>query len=226
MDRHRTVEEVEDLRGRWASDHPGPKELYIKWPLLSLAVALILLGGMVDSLAFYQGHEQWFFFFWLHLPAVLLHHFEENMFSGGFRRWFNREVFHSRNTFFPLSRKGAFFLYFPTTLFFLTVAAWIGVLWPWVGMAALFASMFHAYLHLGFSFTARRYIPGLITSMVFLLPVSISAAYLALSRQWISWIELVCALSIGVVLNAFIPLFLKGLTQKMPEFMEAPPERE
>jgi len=213
------------MSGQEPTGDAGPLGLYDRWPYISLVMGLTAIAAAALCRHWFPGNERWFFFLWLHLPCFMLHQFEEYGWPGGFRPWWNRAVFGSRNEEFPLSRAMAQRINFPTLYLLFGGGGLAGVWVPWVGMIPLFATLTNGYFHISYAIATRSYVPGVVTSLLLYLPLTGWAAYhFATDGELGPW-QLALAWALGVAVN--VPVFLNGwrLVDRNPELLEAPGRR-
>ncbi|MBD81147.1 MAG: hypothetical protein CL840_19675 [Crocinitomicaceae bacterium] len=111
---------------------------YKNWP------KLILPASMLVCLLFYLK-QGWFFrnndwVCWIHLPILMIHQFDEYVFPGGFKEWFNLHFWKSNDVDFPLdwktSAKVNVLGWIPVTLMALVGSKWSGMFlfFPFIGI--------------------------------------------------------------------------------------------
>jgi hypothetical protein len=151
----------------------------------------------------------------------MFHQFEEYAVPGGFREWWNTEVFHSRNPDFPLSKRLTMHANFPALYAGFGILGLLGAgVAPWLGMIALFATMTNAYFHISYAIAIGRYVPGVVTSLALYLPLAGWATYHFARTGEISPGRFALALAIGIALN--VPVFgsARAIIHRHPEQLE------
>lgn len=172
------------------------------WPKAALALAVIL--GCLLFL-----HRGWFFrnadwVFWVHVPVLMLHQFEEYGYPGGFKEWWNLHLWGSGDENFPLDWTTSAKVniaggWIPYTIMALIGSNWDGALIviPFIG---IMGSLHNAWFHLTYSVT-DTYSPGTVTSLVLYLPLTSYASYRFFATGQISVLELVVAFVIGGLIH-------------------------
>ena len=144
---------------------------------------------------------------WLQLPIFMLHEFEEYVLPGGFKSFFNHDtVFASpepgNNT--PLSDGYVFFVNIVTVWGWAILGALLAPVAPWVGFGlVLWNVAINCVQHtVIFQIRHEGYNPGLITTMLLLLPFSTFIIIYVIQNGVLSPIDWVLAavLGIGVVI--------------------------
>lgn len=114
---------------------------------------------------------------WLQLPILMVHEFEEYVFPGGFKSFFNHDtVFASPEPGddTPLSEGYVFFVNIVTVWGWAIAGALLAGVAPWVGFGlVVFNAGVNCVQHtVLFQIKHEGYNPGLITTMLLLLPFS------------------------------------------------------
>lgn len=138
----------------------GQLETHGRWPLVAGA-ALLPVAALSVS---YPGLRP--------LAALFAHQTEEWVWPGGFLPWINQTVIGSDDPEFPIDRRAGFAINvgFGWGLSLTALAGPAGT----VPLTALYVShLGNAGLHIGWAVRNRRYDPGLVTSVVTLLPTAI-----------------------------------------------------
>ncbi|MCB9451255.1 MAG: HXXEE domain-containing protein [Anaerolineaceae bacterium] len=150
--------------------------------------------------------------FWLIMPVGLLHTVEEYILPGGFIPWFNHTVCYSSDDFLPLSARRAFITDGSAALFILPVLILItiGVLPIWIAFFMAMALFQNAYMHLGEMIKQGRYSPGVITSVLLIIPVYSWLSYFYMTEGIISPLELAGAFTAGAFMNGIFYTFLRN----------------
>ncbi|MEI6623754.1 MAG: HXXEE domain-containing protein [Actinomycetes bacterium] len=140
---------------------------------------------------------------WLQLPIIMLHEFEEYVLPGGFRSFFNHDtVFASPtpgdNT--PLSEGYVFFVNIVTVWVWAIAAALLAGIAPWVGFGlVVFNAGVNCIQHsVIFQIKHEGYNPGLITTMLLLLPFSTFITIYVIQNNVLSPIDWVLSFVLGL----------------------------
>jgi hypothetical protein len=140
---------------------------------------------------------------WLQLPIMMLHEFEEYVLPGGFKSFFNHDtVFASSapgdNT--PLSEGYVFFVNIVTVWGWAIVGALLAGIAPWVGFGlVVFNAAVNCIQHsVIFQIKHEGYNPGLITTMLLLLPFSTFITIYVIQNDVLSPLDWVLAVLLGM----------------------------
>ncbi|HQZ84186.1 MAG TPA: HXXEE domain-containing protein [Actinomycetota bacterium] len=169
-------------------------------------LAPILLTVLIT--ARFQGWDipTYTWLLWLQLPVMMLHEFEEYVLPGGFRSFFNHDtIFASSvpgdNT--PLSEGYVFFVNIVTVWGWAIAGALLAGVAPWVGFGlVVFNAGVNCIQHsVLFQIKHEGYNPGLITTMILLLPFSTFITIYVIQNDVLTSIEwaLSVVLGLGVV---------------------------
>jgi hypothetical protein len=112
--------------------------------------------------------------FWAPLPIYFWHQTEEWVWPGGFLPWFNRTVLESDEDEFPITRRMGLFINAGMGWGLAGVAGVRGIRSPLLGAVVLGQIAGNAALHVYLTARARRYTPGIATSVALLGPVGIA----------------------------------------------------
>jgi len=112
--------------------------------------------------------------YWLHLPLFMLHEFEEYVFPGGFREFYNtRTIFAATvpQVNVPLNEACVFGINIALWLWLIAGGLWAETM-PWVSMGAILAQfVINGVSHpIVFQVRHRGYNPGLATTLALLIP--------------------------------------------------------
>ncbi len=86
------------------------ESIYKNWPKSIGLVSTILFAILFIWLFIDPYLNIYIWFFWLNLPILMVHQFEEYIFPGGFQNIVNNKFFKTSNPNFPLSDRLAFIL--------------------------------------------------------------------------------------------------------------------
>lgn len=175
------------------------------WPYVGLAVAAVL------SLVYYL-ERGWLFasddwVFWVHIPVLMVHQFEEYGYPGGFKTWWNGEVWDSGDDDFPLDWKTSAKInvlggWLPFTVMALIGSNWGGALLivPFLG---IMGNLHNAWFHVTYT-VSKSYSPGVLTSLGLYLPLTTYASFRFFQTGQISLWELIVAFVVGGLIHANI----------------------
>jgi hypothetical protein len=170
------------------------------WPRLGGVFSLGILGNLLISELVLTDIQ---FLLSLHLALLLQHQFEEYQFPGGFKDYFNTNIYKkSRIIRFPLN---------DTAIFIVNVIiAWTAYIYSalhpnnlWLALGLFCITFFNGFLHSFLFFRKKKYNPGFYTGFFLFIPFCSYALYTlseALSKE--DWI---LGLLIFVIGTATIP---------------------
>ena len=144
---------------------------------------------------------------WIHFATLLLHQYEEYVFPGGFKKFYNK-IFKIR-----LTNSGIIFVnvILAWTAYFFSAFFHDKLLWLTFGLLGI--TVLNGLLHTVMFLLFRKYNPGLITSILLFIPLG---AYIAFKVfKIISNTELVMSLLVffaGISLVPFSILFTSKLS--------------
>ncbi len=175
------------------------------WPYVGLLGAAVLTVGIYLNRGWVFATGDWVF--WVHIPVLMLHQFEEYGYPGGFKTWWNREVWKSGDDDFPLDWSTSAKInvlggWVPFTIMALIGSNWGGALLviPFLG---IMGNLHNAWFHLTYT-VSDSYSPGVVTSLVLYLPLTTYASYRFYHTGQISVWELVLAFVVGGLIHANI----------------------
>jgi hypothetical protein len=172
------------------------------WQDLGLGFALILLvllpqysGGMTPLSVV----------LWINLVALFLHQFEEYRFPGYFPGMINQVMFKSdQPDRFPLNTNTALIVNLTVGWLAYALAAVFAEQAVWLGIGVILVSVGNFIAHTFiFNIKGRTYYnPGMVTSIVLFLPISVYFFYLLISLSTATPLDFVIGIALGIVLNA------------------------
>ncbi|MCA9903979.1 MAG: HXXEE domain-containing protein [Anaerolineae bacterium] len=156
--------------------------------------------------------------FWLVMAIGLLHTVEEYILPGGFVPWFNLTVCRSSEAFLPLSARRAFLTDGTAALFALPIMFLIsaGILPVWAAFFIAMALYVNAFLHIGEWIKTARYSPGMLTSLLLIIPGYTWIFSFYLSRALVSPLHIAIAFVVGILMNAVFYAFLRKWSSMTP----------
>jgi hypothetical protein len=150
-----------------------------RWPWASAAAAPVTTAAL---LARRDELDRLDLLLWAALPALLWHQAEEWVWPGGFMPFFNRDVLGTDDDEFPITRTAGFVIN--------SVVGWLpaiaagsrGSRSPELGAAVWTTLIANGLVHVVVTARARRYTPGIATSLALLIPLG-TAALAAAGRK-------------------------------------------
>ena len=132
---------------------------------LSILITLFLL---IDNLTHIEV------LLWLHLATLFIHQFEEYVYPGGFKDFFNTYV-HKKSKIIqhPLTDNGIILVnvLIAWPAYFLSAIYGLEIIWLALGLAAI--SILNGIMHTLMFFLHKRYNPGLISGFFLSIPFGI-----------------------------------------------------
>ena len=113
----------------------------------------------------------WNLIFWIHFILLLVHQFEEYIYPGGFRSFFNRHIYEkSPFTKRKLTRTGAviinIFIAWPAYI----ISAIYGTELLWLALGLCFVTLTNGLLHTILFLKLRKYNPGFVSGLLLFIP--------------------------------------------------------
>ncbi|WP_029004476.1 HXXEE domain-containing protein [Azorhizobium doebereinerae] len=202
----------------------------IIWPWIGLGAAAALLIVLVstDGLQADRGISRWHdlpWLVWLGLAAYLLHQFEEHGIDLlGQPYAFRTDMCRMLGYRDPIAC--------PVPLSFITAvnvgSVWgAGLLsalaarrWPAIGLSFFAVPLVNAFVHVGVAMAEGRYNPGLLTAVLFFLPLSLWTLSVAVTRAGLPRRVLLFVLAGGiavhVILMGSLQAYLRGFIGLWP----------
>jgi len=175
--------------------------LFRNWVYGGFLSAFILIGfGFV----FLQTSQLLLLLIYLHLPIYQIHQFEEHD-RDRFRIYINRELgggleLLGPGAVFVINIVGVWFLFAVLiSLAFLISPGW--------GLGVIYATLINAVIHIASAIRSRCYNPGLVTSVILFLPLSVITSILSFQSVDINWVDQLAGLAIGVGLHLLIVFY-------------------
>jgi hypothetical protein len=119
---------------------------------------------------------------WLHFAGLLLHQFEEYVYPGGFKDFYNRDIRNinalAKST---LNDRGIILvnILFGWTAYLLSAISGVKMLWLAIGLSGITIS--NGMLHTVMFLRKRRYIPGMVSGLFLFIPFGIYVLLKAIS---------------------------------------------
>jgi hypothetical protein len=151
-----------------------------RWPWVAAASALPATAAFVARRRRLRRDAGWAF--WAPLPLYFWHQTEEWVWPGGFLPWFNRTVLGSDEDEFPITRRLGLVINAGMGWGLAAAAGTRGIRSPLLGATVLGQVAGNAAMHVALTVRARRYTPGVATSVLGLGPVGV-AGLVAIARH-------------------------------------------
>jgi hypothetical protein len=177
--------------------------------------ALALIGTVVWIVVFRHDPTSERALFTALLVIYMVHQIEEHLWPGGFRQFANACVFRSGDDNWPVDIGGVALV----NIGFVWLPLGAAVLWPdalhWVDLGWIGLTLINSLTHIATSLRFRRYNPGLVTSIVLLLPFTAwmlahEAGTRMLSDVAIGWLVVIGVLLHLPVAALFVVPFRRG----------------
>jgi len=168
------------------------------WPDIGLIIAISILVILFVQPWLPILSLKWLF--WLHLPILMIHQFEEFRFPGGLKKWIIEVKFKSQEIDTQLLDETAVRVnlggWATVTLFALS-----GLALPWLAFVVIFFSLNNAIFHIYYSISTLRYSPGTITSFLFYIPFVLFASYSGMKDEMITITQFIVTFIIGAAMH-------------------------
>jgi Protein of unknown function with HXXEE motif len=194
------------------NDEPQKKARFLKnlnniWQLTGAFIAPVLFTFLFIQYGTNPGLNMYQWLLWLHLPIIMIHEFEEYIFPGGFKNFFNTSTIfspHELQDETPVSEAYIFFVN-PVLIWPWAIIGAVFYTLPWIGFSLIIFQFVinnvqHAVL---FQLKRKGYNPGLFTTLFVLIPYCTLVTWYVIANNTLTtpdWIFsfLVCA---GVVVT-------------------------
>lgn len=164
-------------------------------------IANWVYGGFLSSFALItlgcvllREYPPAFLLLFLHLPVYQIHQLEEHD-RDRFRRYMNEKVGRGLEI---LTATAVFWinigLVWALFSFFISIALINNIGW---GLPVVYATLFNALIHIGSALKSREYNPGLITSVILFLPLSIITLSMISNNPAVSGLQQFTGVAIG-----------------------------
>jgi hypothetical protein len=178
-----------------------------RWPWVSAAGAPVTTAAL---LARRDDMEALDVLMWAALPVLLWHQTEEWVWPGGFMPFFNREVLDCDDDEFPISRRAGFVIN--------SVVGWLpalaagarGARTPELGGAVWTTLIANAAVHVAVTARARRYTPGIATSVTLLIPLGAATLATVAREHGRAAVVRGAALGLAAGLPPFVALWVRA----------------
>ena len=163
--------------------------------VLAFVIGGVLLLSNLNSVAL---------LLWVSLISLLIHQFEEYRYPGYFPGMMNTVMFSSKHPDrYPLNSNTAFIINVLVGWLSYFLAAVFGEKYLWLGIATILVSVGNFIAHT-FLFNIKGktiYNPGMLTAIVFFLPIATYFGYLLIQGNLATPVEWIVGIILGIVLN-------------------------
>ncbi len=147
------------------------RETHGQWPWVAATAAAPSAAVAYAARDWLKQDGRWAL--WLPLPVLFCHQTEEWVIPGGFLPWFNREVTHSGQDEFPITKELGLVINVGLGWMLCAAAGASGRRRPFLPAMSLALFIGNAGLHGGQLVKARRYNPGAGTGVLVMLPLGV-----------------------------------------------------
>jgi hypothetical protein len=151
------------------------------------------------------------------------HTLEEYTLPGGFIRWFNRDYFASDNDDFPLSTRKAFLTDSLAGIAIVATVAFVGTSLYWLSLGFVSLMFVNGMVHIADSITRGRYSPGVVTSVLFNVPLGGYIIYFYLSGGYAGLVDIAVAYGIGLLGHVLFYRTIRADMAAHPSRLQVPP---
>jgi hypothetical protein len=181
------------------------KSLILLIPLISIILGIVYY--------FNQNEDIIVYLYWIHLPILMIHEFEEYVFPGGFKEFFNKKTVFALDPVendVPLNEPMIFWINIGVWIFIILGALLVNIV-PWLGLIfILFNGLFNGFGHLFlFQIKVRGYNPGLVTTILFVVPLSVLVVLTIHNQTLFSVSDWIISIAGGIVIGALLPISAK-----------------
>lgn len=170
-------------------------------PYTSMALGLGILAVIIKNRGLHVENPRLFYFIFLPVTAHIFHQFEEYAQPGGFRQFFNGIVSDKKMEEEPLTPAMGAVINSLLMPLFLGISGVIGLKYPWIGVTTVFVIYANGFFHITYAITRMKYNPGLVTSVVIMLPLGMSVAHVFSNNGDVTQPGLALAILVGTLLS-------------------------
>ena len=189
------------------------------WPKIGGLLSIIILAIMIWSIEVRKPYLlSWLY--WLHLPLLLIHEFEEYVYPGEFKHFFSTDTVLSPSN--PkenpiLSEKMIFFINIGIWVLII-ISASLAKIVPWFGLIFVIFELVNVVGHGGiFQINSKGYNPGLLSAVFLLLPYTISVLWIGIGQNFLGTLDVILGIVFGLILGASMPLSVKLKKKKQKD---------
>ena len=189
--------------------------LYKNWARICLILSIIIT---IIIFLVVKTNNLILFLIWIQIPIYLLHQFEEHYWPGGFKNFFNKEIFNVDDGEYPLNDINIFWINVPIIWVLMPIFAALSYINLFFGLWIPYFAVFNSLTHIAAAIIKRKYNPGLFVSLVLGIPVAIYTLWVFYTLINVPLIITVLSLLIVLILHLIIIIFstrrLKSLNNK------------
>lgn len=134
-------------------------------------------------------------------PALVLHQAEEYIWPGGFAAWINRDVFGRAPSEGLFTRRLALIINVPLAWPLALLASWHGANWIALTLPLCGILFVNSWFHSVLAITKLRYNPGVVTSVLVILPLMLWIIVASTRDHFASLTELFISLLCGLLFH-------------------------
>ena len=175
--------------------------VYQNWPKAGGMMAVIIVLVLFFFPSLQVGSFAWLF--WLHLPILMLHQFEEYVFPGGFKDYANKMMGAT------LTDQKVFFVNVVIGWGVLTIAALVGMNAVWFPASMVCFIGLNAMMHVLVALLKREYNPGAVVSLIVNIPFAAFVMYCLVIGAVIGTLELIVAIAGGALGNGALLIYIR-----------------
>ena len=181
----------------------------INWLYLNWARICLILSIIVTIIIFLvvKTNNLILFLIWIQIPIYLLHQFEEHYWPGGFKNFFNKEIFNVQDGEYPLNDSSIFWINVPIIWVLMPIFAALSYINLFFGLWIPYFAVFNSLTHVVAVIVKSKYNPGLFVSLVLGIPVAIYTLWLFYTLINVPLIITVLSLLIVLILHLIITIF-------------------
>ena len=140
------------------------------WASIGGVIGVIIIAYQFLNQPNFNELQPWF---WIHVALLMFHQYEEYIYPGGFKEFFNTILQSIHLIKKPLNFKSVFIVNVLYGWTAYTAAALFGEKTLWFAFGLLIITLVNGLFHTVFLLYRRKYNPGAITSLFLLLPFSV-----------------------------------------------------
>lgn len=180
------------------------------WAKIGGLVSIVIILFVIFSNPKLNGIES---LFWIHFAIFLLHQFEEFVYPGKFKEFYNETILNkNRITRFPLNDNGIILVnvVFGWTAYLLSAVLGENFIWLTIGLLGV--TILNGIMHTIMFIIKRKYNPGFISGLLFFIPFG-TFLLLKIMRN-ITLENLIYGMIVFIIGTISIPLSIK-ITNKI-----------
>ena len=187
--------------------------MFKNWPFVGLFFSIMFWTLYILNFEMFFHDAYWPFR--LIFPVLAIHQFEEFLLPGGFIKWANKVILKSKYKYAPINKKNTFLL---NVLVAWPITVYISIypyenIWITLGLT-LSVILSNAFVHVFITIKKRRYSPGVLSSIFFLLPIGTAAIYFSIKHNLLYSSGWLIAISIAIIIDVIIILLFKHFLKK------------